>query len=118
MTALLRVVAGALLTALLAAATAQAQTEPIKLGKIDPADLTAAPFLKDSAAAAVVLYDYGTTRFVYSAQGWQLQSDRTTRLKILKKAGYEVATVEVPLYHKGENSEKIGTLRGFTFQAR
>ena len=115
MTALLRIVAGALLPALLAATAAQAQTEPLKLGKVDPADLTAAPFLKDSAAAAVVLCDFGSTHFVYSAQGWQLQSDRTTRIKILRKAGYDAATVEIPLYHRGENSEKVGALRGFTY---
>ena len=39
-----------LLSALLASATAQAQPEPIKFGQLDPADLTAAPFVADSAA--------------------------------------------------------------------
>ena len=103
---------GALL--LLLTTTAYAQSAPIKFGQVDPKDLTAAPFAGDSAAAAVVLCDYGTTRFEYANNDFQLVSERTTRIKILKKAGYEAATVQVPLYHQGENSEKISGLRGLT----
>ena len=99
---------------LLPATTALAQTVPIKFGQVDPKDLTAAPFAGDSAAAAVVLCDFGTTRFEYVNNDFLLVSERTTRIKILKKAGYEAATVKVPLYHQGENSEKVSSLRGLT----
>ena len=101
--------------ALLAAPAAWAQTEPIKFGKIDPQDLTATPFRADSAAAAVVLCDYGVTRFVFTQGGFRLETDRITRLKILKKAGYDAATVQVPLYHRGTQEEKISGLRGMTY---
>ena len=101
-------------TVLLTAADAFAQNAPMKFGQVDPKDLTAAPFAGDSAAAAVVLCDYGTTRFEYINNNFQLVSERTTRIKILKKAGYEAATVKVSLYHQGENSEKISSLRGLT----
>ena len=101
--------------ALLVAPAVWAQTEPIKFGKVDPQDLTAAPFRADSAAAAVVLCDYGVTRFVFRDGGFQLETDRITRLKILKKAGYDAATVQVPLYHRGTREEKINGLRGFTY---
>ncbi|WP_375418413.1 transglutaminase domain-containing protein [uncultured Hymenobacter sp.] len=100
---------------LLRPTAAQAQPEPMKLGKIDPKDLTAAPFAQDSAAAAVVLCDYGVTRFVYTSEGFKLESDRVTRLKILRKAGYDAATVRVPLFHRGSSEEKISGLRGFTY---
>ncbi|MBD2766491.1 DUF3857 and transglutaminase domain-containing protein [Hymenobacter sp. BT664] len=103
-----------LVAALLSSLTAQAQ-EPIKFGKLDPKDLTAAPFVGDSAAAAVVLCDYGTTSFLYRDDNFQLVSERITRIKILKKAGYDVATVEVPLYHRNTQDEKISSLRGFTY---
>ena len=99
---------------LLPATGTRAQTAPIKFGQLDPKDLTAAPFAGDSAAAAVVLCDYGTTRFEYINNDFQLVSERTTRIKILKKAGYEAATVRVPLYHQGESTEKISSLRGLT----
>ncbi|WP_035564202.1 DUF3857 domain-containing protein [Hymenobacter sp. IS2118] len=100
---------------LLSALAAQAQTEPIKFGKPDPKDLTAAPFVGDSAAAAVVLCDFGTTSFQYVNNSFKLVSERTTRIKILKKAGYDVATVTVPLFHRNGGDEKLSSLRGFTY---
>ncbi|MBU6122931.1 DUF3857 domain-containing protein [Hymenobacter siberiensis] len=105
----------ALAAMVLASLTAQAQTEPIKFGKPDPKDFTAAPFVGDSAAAAVVLCDYGTTNFQYNNNDFQLISERTTRIKILKKSGYDAATVEISLYHRGDSQEKITGLRGTTY---
>ncbi|MDO7853197.1 DUF3857 domain-containing protein [Hymenobacter convexus] len=105
----------ALAAVLLSATAAQAQPEPIKFGKIDPKDLTAAPFVGDSAATAVVLCDYGTTSIQLISNEFQLVSERVTRIKILKKAGFENATVQVPLYHYGTQSEKISGLRGTTY---
>ncbi|MCI1188843.1 DUF3857 and transglutaminase domain-containing protein [Hymenobacter sp. DH14] len=97
------------------ATRANAQAAPIKFGQIDPKDLTAAPFVGDSAAAAVVLCDFGTSSFQYNHDNFQLMSERTTRIKILKKAGYEAAKVEIPLYHHGDRTEKITALRGVTY---
>jgi hypothetical protein len=102
-------------SALLVSLLAQAQTEPIKFGKIDPKDLSAAPFVGDSAASAVVLCDYGTTRFHLVGTDFQLITDRITRIKILKKSGYDAATVLIPLYHQSDNQEKLTGLRGFTY---
>jgi hypothetical protein len=104
----------AALAAVLCSTAARAQDEPIKFGKPDPADFTAAPFVGDSAAA-IVLCDYGTTSFQYVSNDFQLVSERVTRIKILKKAGYDVATVKVPLYHRDTNMEKISGLRGTTY---
>ncbi|MBF9222225.1 DUF3857 domain-containing protein [Hymenobacter ruricola] len=101
--------------ALFGAVAAQAQTAPIKFGKPDPADFLAASFVKDSAATAVVLCDFGTTSFVYTNNDFQLVSERVTRIKILKKAGFDAATVEVPLYHHDSRTEKISGLRGTTY---
>ena len=102
----------ALAVLVLASLTAQAQTEPLKFGKPDPQDFTAASFVGDSAAA-VMLCDYGNSRVEMGANG-QLQSitERTTRIKILNKAGYRWATVEVPLLSM---SQKLVGLRGFTY---
>lgn len=95
----------------------QAGVKPvvIKFGKPEPADFEAKNFVGDSAASAVVLYDGGFTRFHLVGSSLQLETERTTRIKILKKAGYELATVEVPLYHKGSSEEKINALKGFTY---
>jgi hypothetical protein len=88
---------------------------PIKFGQPDPADFEAKNFVADSAAPAVVLCDFGVSKFNSTAGNMTITTERTTRLKILKKAGYEYATVEVPLYHADERAEKLSSLRGFTY---
>ena len=112
-----------LLAATLPAAPAQAQAlvktppppAPIKFGQPDPADFEVQNFVGDSAAAALVLCDYGSTRYGSSGGKLVVQHERLTRIKILKKAGYEQATVEVPLYHHDNEAETLGLLRGFTY---
>ncbi|WP_201979269.1 DUF3857 domain-containing protein [Hymenobacter rubidus] len=105
-----------LLTGLFGAALgAQAQPEPIKFGQVDRNDLTAAPFAGDSAAPAVVLCDYGRSRLKGNQGGFQVVFERVTRIKILSKAGYDQATVEIPLYHRNDDQEKVVGLRGFTY---
>jgi len=88
---------------------------PVQLGQPVPADFEARNFVGDSAASAVVLCDYGNARFGSTAGEMNIISERITRLKILKKAGYDYATVEVPLYHSDNGTEKLSNLRGFTY---
>ncbi|GAB3228224.1 hypothetical protein GCM10027346_12550 [Hymenobacter seoulensis] len=94
---------------------AQAQTDPIKFGKIDERDLTAENFVADSTAPAVVLCDFGRSRFEYAEEGFRVVFERVARIKILKKAGYDYATVKIPLYHRGNSEEKLMNLKGFTY---
>ena len=115
---LVRSVIGA--TAVLSAAASQAQQAPvkpvvIKFGQPSPADFDAKNFVGDSAASAVVLYDYGAARFRLDGVSFKLETERTTRIKILKKAGYDYATVEIPLYHREGDEEKVTALKGFTY---
>ncbi|MGI4822729.1 MAG: DUF3857 domain-containing protein [Janthinobacterium lividum] len=91
------------------------QPAPIKFGLPDEKDFEAKNFEADSGASAVVLCDYGTSHFGSTAGEMCIISERITRIKILKKAGYNYASVEVPLYHKGEDAEKLSNLRGFTY---
>ncbi|GAA3951050.1 transglutaminase domain-containing protein [Hymenobacter algoricola] len=91
------------------------QEAPIKFGKIDERDLTGANFVADSAAAAVILCDYGRSHFEYIDGDFRILFERVTRIKILKKSGYDWATVKVPLYHKERNAEKLTGLKGFTY---
>ncbi|GAB3856146.1 hypothetical protein GCM10028822_28090 [Hymenobacter terrigena] len=100
---------------LIASYSARAQNEPIKFGVIDSRELTAAPFVADSAASAVVLCDFGRSRLKGQGGNFQVVFERVTRIKILKKPGYEYATVEIPLYHRDNDQEKVSNLRGFTY---
>ncbi|TGE23267.1 DUF3857 domain-containing protein [Hymenobacter metallicola] len=111
----LRRALGAAVVGLCAALPALGQADPIKFGKIDEQDLTAANFAADSAAEAVILCDFGRSRFEVGDEGFRVVYDRVTRIKILKKSGYDWATVQVPLYKKDNNAEKLSALRGFTY---
>ncbi|SHL69444.1 DUF3857 domain-containing protein [Hymenobacter psychrotolerans] len=114
-TALLRPLALLAVLAGSGATTALAQTDPIKFGKPEMKDFEAKNFVADSTAEAVVLCDYGRSRFEYIEGDFRVVFDRITRIKILKKSGYDWATVKVPLYHSAGREEKLVNLRGYTY---
>ncbi|TYZ11987.1 DUF3857 domain-containing protein [Hymenobacter lutimineralis] len=97
------------------APSAQAQAEPIKFGKLDLKEFDAKNFAADTAAEAVVMADFGRSHFEYVQNQFKVVFERVTRIKILKKAGYDMATVSVPLYRKNGNEERLSNLRGFTY---
>jgi hypothetical protein len=95
-----------------------AQDAPIKYGKIDIADLQMKAYPKDTSAEAVVLGDIGRAYFTYSQnEGFQVVYERHRRIKILKKSGYDWATVKVGLYATKNNSgrEDLYDLKGVTY---
>ena len=98
--------------------TITAQDAPIKYGKIDIADLQMKAYPKDTSAEAVVLGDVGRAYFEYTQNsGFQVVYERHRRIKILKKSGYDWATVKVGLYiaKNGNGKEDLGDLKGFTY---
>ncbi|QKG57261.1 DUF3857 domain-containing protein [Hymenobacter sp. BRD128] len=107
--------AGPLATVAQTIAASKPAPVPVHFGQPDPADFEAKNFVADSAAPAVVLCDYGVSQFSSTAGKLVINTERTTRIKILKKAGYDYATVEVPLYHRDADAETLSNLRGFTY---
>jgi len=67
---------------------------------------------------AVVLGDLGFTTFNYNNdKGFQIVFERTKRIKILKKEGYEYANQEIYLYKSGSggsDKEKLSGLKAIT----
>ncbi len=84
---------------------------------MEVADFQTKTYAKDTSAEAVVLCDYGQTEFMYNNErGFQTKFERTTRVCILKKSGYDWATVEVPLYQSNaKEGEKLTDLKGYTY---
>ncbi|MEM1218627.1 MAG: DUF3857 and transglutaminase domain-containing protein, partial [Bacteroidota bacterium] len=80
--------------------------DPIKWGKIDPADLAMTSYDLDSSAAAVVLMDYCRVTFEYSSSDIYAQYDRHKRIKILDRAGFDQADITIP-YYSDKNKERI-----------
>lgn len=93
----------------------RAQNEPIKYGKVDARLFDAAQYPVAAGAPAVVLCDYGTSRIEGVDDGFQVVFDRVTRVLILDKAGYDEATVHIPLYHYEDRAEQLQNLRGATY---
>ncbi len=80
------------------------------LGKLAPADfiLPATPII-DSSSNAVILADLGDVHFIGNRNGWfSYVYVRQTRIKIVNKNAFGLATVSVWLY--GENSENMDKL--------
>lgn len=99
-------------------ALAQAQETPFRFGKLDAkeaAELLARP-APDSAAAEVVC-DFGQSKIQGGQEGFELRFERTARLLIRRRPGYEHATVRVMLYHDAKNGdrEQIQQLKGITY---
>ncbi|SNR69354.1 hypothetical protein [Hymenobacter mucosus] len=104
----------ALLSGLLLNSTRSiAQDIPIHLGSFSAKELPSAP--ADTTAPAEVLCDFGQSKIEGGMDGFVVRFDRITRVHILRRTGYEWATVKVPLYHRDGQQEKLQQLKGFTY---
>jgi hypothetical protein len=93
------------------------QKSPYKFGDVSLEEVKMSAYDQDSSAAAVVLVDYGNSAIKYSSsKDWfNLQFERTTRIKIFNKEGYEHANFEVPIYHSGSSKERLSGLKVVTY---
>ena len=106
-----------LVTSLLGIMTVTAQTAPnVKFGKVLPADFQKKVYEVDSNASAVVIADIGTSKFVGNNKGWfSLEYTHYKRTHVLKKAGYSIADVEIPLYINGSDEERLLYIKAVTY---
>ena len=64
-----------------------------KFGKIDPADLSMTRYENDTTADAIMLFDYGTTKFSLSPEvQFQFVFERHFRIKIFRKSAFRLPT--------------------------
>jgi hypothetical protein len=104
------------LTASLLSCSLFAQKAPIKFGNVPIEEIKMTAYDKDSSAAAVILADFGeSTINYYSEKGFILNFERITRIKILKKDGFDWADFSIPLYHEGSTDEKMSGLKAVTY---
>lgn len=69
----------------------------------------------DKEADAVIIADVGNARYVSGKNLFALEYKKYRRAHILHKNGYELATIEIPLYSEGNQSEKLDALRAVTY---
>jgi transglutaminase-like putative cysteine protease len=93
-----------------------AQKDPIKFGSVPIEEVKMTTYAPDSTAEAVILTDFGESSLVYTtSDGFVLNFERTTRIKILSKDGLKWGDFEIPLYHEGSADEKLSGLKGVTY---
>lgn len=91
------------------------QKPPFKFGEVSIEDLKMDQYELDPSAPAVVLADFGESTITYNqGKGFEIRFKRMRRVKILKKEGYDFATLIIPIYKKDNVDEKISGLKGVT----
>jgi uncharacterized protein DUF3857/uncharacterized protein DUF3858/transglutaminase superfamily protein len=89
----------------------------IKFGSVSSSDFTLpVTNIIDSNTNAVIIADIGSTTFIGNKKGWfTLVFKRSTRIKILNEKAFHLATVHIPLYHEGDNIEKLTDVKASTY---
>lgn len=106
-----------LLTLLLSVLHTYSQEPPrFKFGRVNADEFKRTVYSVDSGANAVILAEIGTSEFVGNTSGgFTLQFKVYRRAHILKKNGYGVADVVIPLYTGSQSEEKLSNLRASTY---
>ncbi|WP_066407779.1 transglutaminase domain-containing protein [Flavisolibacter tropicus] len=88
----------------------------LKFGKITAADFDLSKQNFDSSASGVYIADIGSSEFEGNSKGrFSLVFKRHARIKILKKDGFDLASVEIPLYTSGNSEEKLSSIKAATY---
>ncbi|MBO9729998.1 MAG: DUF3857 domain-containing protein [Chitinophaga sp.] len=95
-------------------ATAQDPAK-MKFGKVDKQEFTIEKFDKDTGAHAIVLSEIGSSKFETDGNDLRLVYKVHRRIKVVDKNGYDVATVEVPLYKSETQEEKLQNLKAAAY---
>lgn len=82
----------------------------MKFGKVPKEDLAMTIYDLDTTAAAVVLGDYGNLEFFFSANDVSYRFNRHTRIKILKRSGFDQGDISIPYYSKNK-SENVKAIK-------
>ncbi|MFZ4465274.1 MAG: transglutaminase domain-containing protein, partial [Bacteroidales bacterium] len=87
-----------------------------EFGKCSAEEINMTKYAKDPTAEAVVIYDIGKSYFEITSTGYELIFERTTKIKVLSKAGLKYAEIEIPYYVDNNNSfEIVGKVTGNTY---
>ncbi|MTI30312.1 DUF3857 domain-containing protein [Cytophagales bacterium RKSG123] len=94
-----------------------AQNVKMKFGKIENSDLEIDVYPLDTGASAVILADVGKSHIQYNQTkgDFELVFERHTRIKVLNKNGFKWADVEIPLYGRNSDKERVSGLKGYTY---
>jgi len=93
------------------------QKTPVNFGKVEAQDFNIAnnPVV-DSSTGAVIIADLGNTTFKGNNKGWiSYIFKRKTRIKILNKKAFDLATVKIPLFTDDDDKEHLENFTAITY---
>ena len=71
---------------------------------------------KDPQAEAIVVYDYGETKFIESdTYGFVIYFTRKCRVKIFSEAGLDYTEITIPLYFNATEIEEVSDFKSTTY---
>jgi hypothetical protein len=92
------------------------QKSYLKFGDIKTQDFEPTAYEVDSSAAAVVLADIGESKFEGNNKGFfDIIYKHHKRIRIMNKNGFDEATISIPVYHVGNDEEKIDDFEAATY---
>jgi len=87
-------------------------------GEITPEERALNIYVKDTTANALFLYENGETHFKISRDRIIMSTTYYAKVKIFNKEGDANATIEIPIRHNKERSEKIVNIKGYTHNSK
>jgi hypothetical protein len=90
----------------------------MEFGKISAKDFSLEGIKADTSYGAVIIADIGKSSFIENRKGWfSLVYKHQRRIKIISSKGFEMATVNIPLYNsiKTDDEEKLESLKASTY---
>ncbi|HEY9113107.1 MAG TPA: DUF3857 and transglutaminase domain-containing protein [Bacteroidales bacterium] len=103
------------LIAIFSCFTLQSQDLTKAFGAVSKEELEKNHYELDKDAEAIVLFDVGKSYFIETSNSFDVVFERTTRIKILSKAGIKWAEVEIPFYQEGEIYEMVSDLEAYSY---
>lgn len=87
---------------------------PDNFGKLTPFEQSIEHYAQDSTANAVVLYERGDNYFKVVNRKIRLIKEYHGKIKIFNEKAFHLGTVEIPLYHNDNASEKLAKISAIT----
>jgi hypothetical protein len=93
-----------------------AQDRDKDFGKFNVEEVSKTTYDLDKIAEAVVLYDLGNAYFTWDQDnGFMIIFERSTKVKIISKAGLKYGEIEIPYYVENRSREKVYDIEAYTY---
>ena len=91
--------------------------EKVKFGEVPISDLSMTVYPDDTTAIAVTLHENCEVRYNFVRNDFQVITNHTIRMKVLKPAGLDKANISLPFYigKNNDQSERISGITGYTY---